>query len=216
MLIGDIVWHPKHGAGAVEGVEPARERVRARFLHGPASVRVTNLKLLVGRIEMMSALLSGSDLPDDLTYGALAYLRSNIEPMYTAAAQYIATRPSLPQLAIQLDVLGDLKSEPIRGRILAATQNWQLIPRLLRGTQRLPGESDADRVERINAQFVAAGMTGLNVGQIQRMYERYENHCWNCERGVSSESSVPCPECFWWLCYCGACRSPQYGGCSRA
>jgi hypothetical protein len=72
------------------------------------------------------------------------------------------------------------------------------------------------RVARLNALLGANGFRPLNPAQAQRMFEQYENHCWNCERRVSSEGSIPCPECNWWICECGVCRSPQYGGCTRA
>jgi hypothetical protein len=43
----------------------------------------------------------------------------------------------------------------------------------------------------------------------------YVNHCWQCRSSVRSGMNAACPACNWLICACGACRAPEYGGCSR-
>lgn len=39
--------------------------------------------------------------------------------------------------------------------------------------------------------------------------------CWSCKRIVTGETHTECIHCGWYVCDCGACRSPDYGGCAE-
>jgi hypothetical protein len=47
-----------------------------------------------------------------------------------------------------------------------------------------------------------------------RSLSSYQNHCWRCGGPVISGANAPCASCGWLICSCGACRSPDQGGCS--
>lgn len=39
-------------------------------------------------------------------------------------------------------------------------------------------------------------------------------HCWKCHQSLSSLQHDECSSCGWLICDCGACRSPDFGGCA--
>lgn len=42
--------------------------------------------------------------------------------------------------------------------------------------------------------------------------ERYRNKCWNCDGFVDEATNEKCRDCRWLVCWCGACRSPDWEG----
>jgi hypothetical protein len=39
--------------------------------------------------------------------------------------------------------------------------------------------------------------------------------CWSCHETLNSDWDTRCSKCEWIRCACGACRAPEYGGCTE-
>lgn len=211
VAVGDIVRHKKHGIGVVQQRHDEL-RFDVLFLRGRASVMATRIQYVASPSQVLAALALNSPLDGDMVTVGFIYLRLPNKRLHTPAAMYFANAEVTPEFKGYLTSLGPTRGDMVRARIAQADVSIE-TPRILRGAARKPCETVGDRIARVNANLALVGDPPLTEGQVRRLHEPYMNKCWSCRSPVTSEHSIPCPRCLWYVCMCGACKTVRYTGC---